>query len=52
VRPTPYDHVGAGIDAGVGDLDLVVEHVLEQSPVIGGDHDVGLRTQRAQIARS
>jgi hypothetical protein len=36
----------------VGDLDQVVEHVLEQSPVMGGDHDIGPGTQRAQVARS
>ena len=37
VRSVTHHHVGAGSDRRVGDLDLVVEHILEQSPVMGGD---------------
>jgi hypothetical protein len=35
----------------VGDLDLVVQDVLGQSPVMRGDHDVGRGAHGAQISR-
>ena len=39
----------AGVDRDVRDLRHVIEHLLVQAPVIGANHDVGLRAQRGDV---
>ena len=49
VDAVAHDDVGAGIDRRMGDLLLVLQHLVPQAPVVRRDQDVYLRPERFDL---
>ena len=49
VDAVSHDDIGAGIDRRMGDLLLVLQHLVPQAPVVRRDQDVDLRPERCEL---